>query len=42
MYTISYEAIIKGFPKTIKPPIELEKLVKWTNENEHKMGGSFE
>jgi hypothetical protein len=42
MYTISYEAIIKGFPKTIKPPVELEKLVKWANENEHKMGGSFE
>jgi hypothetical protein len=42
MYSISYESIIKGFPKTIKPPVELEKLVKWANENEHKMGGSFE
>jgi hypothetical protein len=42
MYTISYEAIIKGFPKTIKPPAELEKLVNRANENEHKLGGSFE
>ncbi len=42
MYTISCEAIIKGFPKTIKPPAELEKLVEWANENEHKLGGHFE
>jgi hypothetical protein len=42
MYTIDYETIRKGFPKTIKPPIELQKLVQWANENEHKMGGLFE
>jgi hypothetical protein len=42
MYSISYESIIKGFPKTIKPPAELEKLVNWANENEHQMGGLFE
>jgi hypothetical protein len=42
MYSISYENILKGFPKTIKPPVELERLVNWANANEHKLGGSFE
>jgi hypothetical protein len=42
MYQVAYEAILKGFPKTITPPPELKKLVDYANANEHQLGGSFE
>jgi hypothetical protein len=38
----TFDNLQKGFPATIKPPIELQKLCDWADANNHNISGYFE